>query len=89
MVLIGNVGTGGSLTVERQGKLQQQNAVAQTLSSTLTVKGLMTHASNTSAQAFTIDFAAQTISHLHAHFIVGGPPQPGGEKIKVSIGHKV
>jgi hypothetical protein len=61
MVLIGNVGTGGSLTVERQGKLQQQNAVAQTLSSTLTVKGLMTHASNTSAQAFTIDFAAQTI----------------------------
>jgi diadenosine tetraphosphate (Ap4A) HIT family hydrolase len=30
-----------------------------------------------------------TISHLHAHFIVGGPPQPGGEKIKVSIGHKV
>lgn len=30
-----------------------------------------------------------TISHLHAHFVVGGPAKPDGEKIKTSIGHKI
>jgi ATP adenylyltransferase len=27
-----------------------------------------------------------TISHLHAHFIVGGPAREGAEKLKASIG---
>ena len=30
-----------------------------------------------------------SVSHLHAHFIVGGPPKEGGEKIKVSVGNKI
>lgn len=29
-----------------------------------------------------------SISHLHAHFIVGGPEKEGGEKIKTTVGNK-
>ncbi len=65
-ILEGNIGTGGSITIDNSGVLEQKNAVTQTISGTLTIKGgatggKLTHTGNASSQSYILNFVAQAI----------------------------
>jgi hypothetical protein len=64
LVLIGNIGTGTNIVVEKNGILELRNATPQTISGSLTVKagGVLTHTANGGAQSYVVDFTAQTIT---------------------------
>lgn len=63
LILVGNIGTGGSINIDSNGRLTQSSTVAQTITGTLTILngGTLTHATNTTAQARILDFTAQNI----------------------------
>lgn len=63
LVLIGNIGTGTNIVVEKNGILELRNATPQTISGSLTVKagGVLTHTANGGAQSYVVDFTAQSI----------------------------
>lgn len=63
LVLIGNIGTGGSITIKSKGTLEQKNAVTQTITGTFTIEsgGVLTHTDNSSAQSYEVDFSVATL----------------------------
>jgi hypothetical protein len=63
LILAGNFGTSGSMTVDSNGYFEQKNSSTQALTGTLTIKnrGWLTHTTNTSAFLYSLDMTAQTI----------------------------
>lgn len=63
LILVGDVGTGGSITIANNAILEQKNSTTQTITGDLTVLsgGDLTHTANTSTHLYDIDFSAANI----------------------------
>jgi hypothetical protein len=63
LVLTGNIGTGGSITIANLGILTQNNTTLQTVTNTFIIQsgGTLRHTANTSTQSFIVNFSANTI----------------------------
>jgi len=64
LVLIGDIASGGDITIANQGTLVQSNAVAQSITGTLVIQsgGLLTHQQNGTVQAYEVDFSASNVN---------------------------
>src|SRR3989339_865606 len=63
LVLTGNIGTGTNITLAVNGVLQQNNAIAQSISGDLLIQsgGILTHSANVATQTYILDFSANNI----------------------------
>ncbi|HYE60100.1 MAG TPA: hypothetical protein VEA18_02875, partial [Candidatus Kapabacteria bacterium] len=63
LILVGNIGTGGSITIKNKGYLEQKNTTTQTITGTMTIEngGTLTHTANDTSQSYELDFAIGTL----------------------------
>jgi hypothetical protein len=63
LILVGTIGTGGSVTVDNNGKFEQKSTSTLTFTGAFTVKsgGYVTHTVNTTQQLYVVDISAREI----------------------------
>ena len=63
LILTGNIGTGGSITLANRGTLIQNNTTQQIITGTLTIQsgGVLKHSANSTAQSYVVNLKAATI----------------------------
>ena len=64
LILAGNISAGVDINIKNNGKITQSNTTQQTISGTLLIEsgGMLSHSSNTSTQAYVINFNANSIT---------------------------